>query len=348
MRNKKIGSFVCTLLISSVLLSSMAIAELTYIDTENSLQVIGEESTDPIVIPDNDMDNTGFRFVVWDNCMEYNDVVFAYYNETTDEYIIEADDFIFDEETEVLGIHWIGGFFGENQQQPIKEWKIIFYEDKGDGKAPGNIFAGPFNYSNDQCNPELIEDLMIMKIYEYSVNLSGYISFTGNTKFWISIWAKNFTGPLPILGAHNFPIKINSAVYKTDTGIPEWNDIGGDLCFQLTTVVDYIPPKIKIIKPERGIYLGDKKRLPLILRTTIIGKITIQVDATDDESGIAKVEFYGGLFGNKKLGEDTTAPYNFTWERDRIRLIHLHTLKIVVYDLAGNTAVKKMRVRKIL
>jgi hypothetical protein len=38
--------------------------------------------------------------------------------------------------------------------------------------------------------------------------------------------------------------------------------------------------------------------------------ITINVDATDDSTTISKVEFFNGT---AKLGEDLTAPYNFTW-----------------------------------
>ncbi len=39
--------------------------------------------------------------------------------------------------------------------------------------------------------------------------------------------------------------------------------------------------------------------------------ITIEVDAIDSDGSVAKVEFFEG--GINKLGEDTTAPYSFTW-----------------------------------
>ncbi len=39
--------------------------------------------------------------------------------------------------------------------------------------------------------------------------------------------------------------------------------------------------------------------------------ITITVDAEDSDGTVTKVEFFEG--GNNKLGEDTTAPYSFTW-----------------------------------
>src|SRR5690606_18920653 len=38
--------------------------------------------------------------------------------------------------------------------------------------------------------------------------------------------------------------------------------------------------------------------------------VTIQVNATDSDGAISKVEFYNG---NSKLGEDLSSPYSFTW-----------------------------------
>jgi len=72
------------------------------------------------------------------------------------------------------------------------------------------------------------------------------------------------------------------------------------------------------------------------------------VNASDSGSDIEKVEFYIGLLGTKLLGNDTEPPYTFNWTRDRIRLIHIHLLTIKAYDKAGNVAVKRMIVRKLL
>ena len=112
---------------------------------------------------------------------------------------------------------------------------------------------------------------------------------------------------------------------------------------------DTKPPKIKIIKPEKGFYINNKKIHDMFFRLTkIIGTISIEVEAFDEESGIKKVEFYSGIFGTKKLGEVNKPPYNFIWERDRIRIIHIHILRVIAYDNFGNVAVKKMLIKKIL
>jgi hypothetical protein len=57
------------------------------------------------------------------------------------------------------------------------------------------------------------------------------------------------------------------------------------------------PPTVQITSPANGASFAFK------------ATITIQVTATDDV-GVVKVEFFAGT---TKLGEDTTAPYAFTW-----------------------------------
>jgi len=119
---------------------------------------------------------------------------------------------------------------------------------------------------------------------------------------------------------------------------------------------DTTPPTVKIEKPVRGVYIRDKKIFPLLMRPTlvslIIGNITIVVNATDNatenESGIDKVVFYGGFRGNRLLDEDTEEPYTYNLKRDRIRLIHRQKIKVVAYDKAGNSASDKIIIRKIL
>jgi len=112
---------------------------------------------------------------------------------------------------------------------------------------------------------------------------------------------------------------------------------------------DITPPKVEITHPVRGVYIKDKKIFPRLIRLTLlIGSITVNVTATDNESGIARVEFYGGLLGTKYLGNDTTEPYTYNWTRGRIRLIHIQKLKVVAIDNAGNNATDRIFVRRIL
>lgn len=115
------------------------------------------------------------------------------------------------------------------------------------------------------------------------------------------------------------------------------------------TTNDTTKPTIEIVKPKRALYIRNKKIRPLLFRMAlIIGDITIEVNASDEGSGIEKVEFYAGLLGTKYLGNDTTEPYSFNWTRDRIRFFHIQILTVKAYDKAGNVAVKRMIVRKLL
>lgn len=105
-------------------------------------------------------------------------------------------------------------------------------------------------------------------------------------------------------------------------------------------------PKVKIIEPERGVYIFNKKILPRFFRLAkIIGNITIEVNATDEDTGIEKVEFY--INGNLK-GTDNTEPYTYNWIRDRPSFFHIFIIKIIAYDKEDKTSADFMMVKKFL
>jgi len=115
---------------------------------------------------------------------------------------------------------------------------------------------------------------------------------------------------------------------------------------------DITPPTIEIIKPEKALYINNEKKgqTRLVRMALIIGDITIEVNATDNESGIKQVNFTIDPFRPfaKQVFNDTTAPYTYNWTRGRIRFFHIHVLKIEVIDNAGNIAEERMVVRRIL
>lgn len=59
------------------------------------------------------------------------------------------------------------------------------------------------------------------------------------------------------------------------------------------------PPVISIISPANGTLISAGADLPVI------------VSASDPDGSIAKVQFFQG---QKKLGEDLSSPYSFTWK----------------------------------
>jgi len=110
--------------------------------------------------------------------------------------------------------------------------------------------------------------------------------------------------------------------------------------------LDEEDPEVKIIKPISGLYLFNLRlrkfflhRLPLI-----IGRITIEVDAKDNDTGIRNVEFY---INGKLEANITSEPFSFKWTGRRI-LKHRHTFKVVAFDFAGNNASDEITVRKYL
>jgi hypothetical protein len=114
----------------------------------------------------------------------------------------------------------------------------------------------------------------------------------------------------------------------------EWMIVGGEN--------DEEPPVVEITSPkERYLYLRNYELLPFFV-TLIIGDITIEVNTFDNGSGIEYVEFY---VDDQKMGTDTTAPYNWTWET---AAFFRHTIKIVSIDHCGNDAKTELKIWKFL
>jgi hypothetical protein len=106
-----------------------------------------------------------------------------------------------------------------------------------------------------------------------------------------------------------------------------------------TITSDNTDPTMQIVKPKNGLYLFNSRLLPTG-NTVIIGGITIDVDVSD-ESGIRSVEFYL----DDEL-QHTVTTGNSEWYLNE-KLMGKHTLKIIVYDIAGNTNMISKEVRII-
>ena len=105
--------------------------------------------------------------------------------------------------------------------------------------------------------------------------------------------------------------------------------------------VDIDPPVVEIVKPENALYIRNKEMLPL-RKPLIIGYIYIEVEVSDEESGINRVEFY--IDGELKYN-GTTEPYIYAWDK-RTPFRFRHTIKIIAYDEAGNYASSEISVLK--
>jgi len=204
----------------------------------------------------NNLDET----VVWDNGMNYDDIGRCQLYEPVNYDIFAADDFYFEEDTDVAVCCAIEGYHENDYRQAKFDWAVEFYLDTGNGEIPGDIFAGPFIFSHDQANPIIIEDTGTAIYYKFTFAFPDLITFSGAQKYWLNIYG---IGALPTqCGAvyHFSPIKLNQAVGKSDYfGCPEWENVEDispalddpvDLCFQLLS--HYPPSTPEIAGPSSG------------------------------------------------------------------------------------------------
>jgi len=126
--------------------------------------------------------------------------------------------------------------------------------------------------------------------------------------------------------------------------IVAWDNIGQSTespLWEFTTRTQNIPPTVNITKPGKAIYINDEERISFFI-TIIIKQITIEVEATDPDDGVEKVEFY---LNNKLVGTDE-APvngiYSWTWEKRQF-LRWRYTIKVVAYD-SENSVEKSIKV----
>jgi len=110
---------------------------------------------------------------------------------------------------------------------------------------------------------------------------------------------------------------------------------------------DLNPPTIEITQPKKAFYLFNFKKMNLLLDNPLIfGRIEIQVNAMDYESGLKHVEFY---IDDELKFTDGVEPFTYMWkEHSLFSSTHKHTIKIVAYDYTGNSNYKEITVRKYL
>ena len=107
--------------------------------------------------------------------------------------------------------------------------------------------------------------------------------------------------------------------------------------------VDETPPIVKIAKPkDRYLYFNDAEVISLLFKTRIIGGITIGAYAHDNISEINKVEFY---IDDKLMETVYDMPFSWKWEDASP---FTHTIKVVAYDSAGNSASDEREVWTIM
>jgi len=198
--------------------------------------------------------------VVWDNGMTYNAVGASQYDSSFNFDPILADDFTFSVDQLVSDVHWIGGYFyqGHPPWDGNFDWEVIFYNDFGDGTKPGAAI-GTYYFANADVNETKIDSTATRYMCSYSVDLPAPLSFSANTKYWISIQGIGAFPPQSLWAMHDTtiaPILLHEAVFKSVYfGFPDWTNVSDpdplwgrrlDMCFQLTYVLFSVLPGVDL------------------------------------------------------------------------------------------------------
>jgi len=99
-------------------------------------------------------------------------------------------------------------------------------------------------------------------------------------------------------------------------------------------------PDVQITSPFHGLYLKNRRFLPFLPWTIIIGAVDIMVDSHDNLSGLERIEFY---IDDELVATQTEDPYVFRWDD---QAFFKHTIRVVGIDRAGNQNYHEIIVRK--
>jgi hypothetical protein len=272
MKNKKFFKGAVVLLLATLMIfSSVAIAD-TKVKNSN-LEMYNTQSGGA----------QGSRGpVVWDNHMNYDGLITAQIDSAVPFSSEVADDFHFEEPTEVHDVHWVGAYWnGADYNLVHWPWEIKFYDDDGTGTKPGNLI-GVFYFPVGSYTEILLEDTgdpATGIFYELSVDLEPSITFNPCNKYWVSFQAIGDYSPQSGVGYHFDPIKLHEGVLRsTYFGFPDWTDLSivvpsddKDLCFQLTGP-EYVNPSIDVEK-----YVWDPKNQEWVDADDIASAVSIAI-----------------------------------------------------------------------
>lgn len=274
-------------------------------------------------------------------------------NPTTDDTVQFTD-----ESTDVDGtvVKWLWDFgdgSGSVKQNPTHRYyregtytvKLTVTDDDGDKDsfsdevlvcAPGNI---PPVAVIDSISPNPVMEGETVSFVGHGEDSDGFVvgyRWVSNIDGFLSDEASFNTSNLSV-GTHviGFSVKDNDGA---------WSNVSEETLVvesQQPPPSDTNPPSVEIVKPGKAVYFNNKTLFPFFV-PVIIGNLGVEVQASDDESGVNHVELY--LDGEQRCNF-TTEPYLWLWNE---RAFGKHILKTVAYDNAGNTAVDEIVVWKVL
>ena len=118
----------------------------------------------------------------------------------------------------------------------------------------------------------------------------------------------------------------------TVTDSNELNNSANDTTQVIVYNEDFVSPMVKISKPKNAIYVLNDE-IAKFFTPIVLGGIDIEVNASDNGSGIASVYFYTGQYYQLLKYSDDNPPYIWRWTETQFGW---RTIKIIVYDKANN------------
>jgi hypothetical protein len=273
--------------------------------------------------------------LVWDNNILYHGalggIIVAIYHPDGTGTGMPADDFQFTSDTKVTSVFWQGGYFQCESAQGFKDygwpWHIIFWNDDGTGNHPtdppiyNQTFANaslPHTFWYEYTRPDNGREYYVMN---YTATLTVPITFTANTKYWISIIGEGLPFPQSCWVRHNESyggLLLHEAMIRAPAwGYADWtalhvlapDGLNHDLNFQLF-----------------GGAPGDTT--PPVTTATFTGTnpVTVTITATDTQSGVNHTYYNLDSAGYVEY----TAPFQVTVPGN-------HTIFVYSTDKAGNS-----------
>ena len=224
MKKKNIFKQTIAIVILVLLICSLCVsADKTEINTENQKKISNDGKIGTLI---------------WDNYMGYDTNHPSFYDDNDDMDWLCADDFVFETNSYIEEIHWIGAYWSEEEDGNF-DWAIAILDDYNN-KPNDVIYLTTF--LNSQVHETFIEDHNLGWFFSYWVELPYSWYIPENQKRWISIWAIGNRPPWAGVGIHSNIIHGIEGVCKSVYwGYPEWTHFSEfgvhtppyDMCFQL-------------------------------------------------------------------------------------------------------------------
>jgi hypothetical protein len=238
---------------------------------------------------------------------------------------------------------------GTLEYTTIYYWKIVSWDSHG-ASADGPLWQ--FTTNTEPNNPPYTPSNPSPADGATGVDINTTMSWNGGDPdpgdiVTYDIFFGTTTPPPKLVNNHTTPSYQPATLQENTTyywKIVSWDNhdasaTGPIWSFTTEILGDITPPVVQITKPEKAIYIRNDKVLPFITPVVFFA-IDVQVSASDNESGVALVEFY---IDDAWKANDTTAPYTWTWNE---KSLFRYSLKVIVYDNSGHKTEKEMNVWK--